>query len=86
VRERKKGDPYTVREAAEALRVGEVSVYSACRTGELPCMRFEGREGAAGTIRIAEADFDAWVAKSKTVPDRLGTDEIELKYIKMKKG
>ena len=54
----------TPRDAAERLVISERAVRNAIARGELPAVKVCRR------IRIAEHDFDVWVAAARIEPDR----------------
>ena len=54
----------SVAQVAERLRVSAALVYGWCHAGLLAHMRL-GRKGKRGTIRIAEADLDAFLASRR---------------------
>lgn len=51
----------TYRQAAEILGVVDRTIYNLVRRGELPAVRF------GGNVRIAPADLQAFIEKSKGV-------------------
>ena len=51
----------TVKQAAERAGVSDSLIYECCAEGRLPHYKL-GRKGRRGTIRIEEADLDAFLA------------------------
>jgi excisionase family DNA binding protein len=56
----------TVQQVADKLGVSPALVYGWVNSGTLPCYRL-GQAGRRGSIRVAEADVDAFLAGQKTV-------------------
>ena len=77
---RRPGQPYTVQEAADELRVSLETIYSACRRGELACLRFG--TGGRGTIRIEESALAAFRDAARTGP---ATGEVALRHFKIRR-
>lgn len=77
---RKPGDPYTVEEAAAALRISIETIYAACRSGELVAMRFGTPK--RGIWRIEPADFDDYRERAKAKPGRIDSLGRHMKSIK----
>jgi len=78
----------TVKQVAERLTVSEALVYGWVQSGALPSFRF-GQAGRRGSIRIAEADLETFLAAQKTspkesVPPVTRKPAIVLKHLKLK--
>lgn len=65
---RKPGDPYTVQEAAESLRISKEVLYRIIQAGDLTAMRIGTGKGRS-ILRIAEADLAAYVEKARGQSD-----------------
>jgi len=69
----------TVKQVAERLGISQSLVYEFCREGLLEHTRF-GRPGCRGTIRVSEADFEAFLASCKV--DEYPSEEGPLQHIR----
>ena len=56
----KRDEIFTIKEIVELLKVGEKTVYSMAKSGELPAFKIRGQ------WRFSKKDIDKWIEEQKT--------------------